>query len=180
MSTKKRRQEKIMLKDPIVKEIIIDVTNDEKSSISIIECILKGKTSDIEIEEETEMQMTVVRKVLYQLNDAGIVSYKKTKDPKTNYEIYLWKFEEERVYDLITKKYEELSIKIEKSVKYEEENMFFACDANGHRYIFEKASEYNFICPKCNGTLEYQDNAGVIGELLKEKEACDRVISKGK
>ena len=86
----------------------------------------------------------------------------------------------EKVYDMITKKYEELAVKIEKSVRYEEENMFFACKANGHRYIFEKASEYNFVCPKCNGTLEFQDNTGVIGELLKEKAAYDQVISKGK
>ena len=82
-----------MLNDPIVKEILVDVTNDEKSSISIIECILKGKTSDLEIVEETEIVLNTVRKVLYQLNNVGIVSYKKTKDPKTNYEIYIWKFE---------------------------------------------------------------------------------------
>ncbi len=169
-----------MLNDPIVQEILVDVTDDEKSSISIIECILKGKTSDLEIVEETEIVLNTVRKVLYQLNNVGIVSYKKTKDPKTNYEIYIWKFEPEKVYDMITKKYEELAVKIEKSVRYEEENMFFACKANGHRYIFEKASEYNFVCPKCNDTLEFQDNTGVIGELLKEKAAYDQVISKGK
>ncbi len=169
-----------MLKDPIVQEVLMDVTDDEKNSILIIECILKGITSDLEIVEDTGLQLTMVRKVLYQLNDAGIVSYKKTKDTETNYDIYMWKFEQEKVYDLITKKYQELSIKIEESIKYEEENMFFACNDNGHRYIFEKASEYNFICPKCNDKLEYQDNNIVIGELLKEKTACDRVISKGK
>jgi transcription initiation factor TFIIE subunit alpha len=171
---------KIMLKDPIVQEILIDVTSDEKSSISIIECILKGITSDLEIVEETGLQLTMVRKVLYQLNDASIVSYKKAKDPETKYEIYMWKFEQDKVYELITKKYEDLLIKIEESIKFEEENMFFACNDNGHRYIFEKASEYNFVCPKCNDKLEYQDNTIVISELLKEKTACDRVISKGK
>ena len=141
---------------------------------------MAGKTVDLEIVEETEIPLNTVRKVLYKLNDATLISYKKAKDPKTNYEIYIWKFEQENVSQVITKKYEELSVKIDKSINYEEENMFFACNTNAHRYIFEKASEYNFVCPKCNGTLEYQDNTTVIGELLKEKAACDQVISKGK
>ena len=169
-----------MLNDPIVQELLIDVTDDEKSSNSIIECLLAGKTIDLDIVLETELPMTTVRKVLYKLNDATIISYKKAKDPETNYEIYIWKFEHENVTHVITKKYEHISEEIEKSIKYEEENMFFSCNAYGHRYIFEKASEYNFVCPKCNANLEYQDNTIVISELLKEKAACDQIILKGK
>ena len=56
-----------MLSDPIVQEILMDITNDEKSSVSIIECILKGKTFDEEIAEETELRLNIVRKVLYKL-----------------------------------------------------------------------------------------------------------------
>ena len=82
----------------------MDVTDDEKNSILIIECILKGITSDLEIVEDTGLQLTMVRKVLYQLNDAGIVSYKKTKDTETNYDIYKWKFEQEKVYESHNKK----------------------------------------------------------------------------
>jgi transcription initiation factor TFIIE subunit alpha len=163
-----------MLKDPIVQEILMDITDDEKNSIPIIECILKGKTSAEEISEETEIVLTLVRKVLYKMNNAGVISYTKTRDPKTKWEIYNWKFEEDKVHDIITKKYEKLSEQIEKSVKYEEENMFFVCN-NGHRYVFEKASEENFICPKCKGSLEYQENSAVIGELLKEKAEYDLI-----
>ena len=149
----------------------MDVTDDEKSSFSIIECILKGKTSDIEISEEIDIKLTIVRKVLYKLHDAGIATCKKTKDKETNWFIYNWKFDQEKVSDIITKKYEELTIEIQKSIDYEEENMFFTCKINGHRYKFEKASEYNFTCPKCGKSLEYQDNSGIIAELLKEKTA---------
>jgi transcription initiation factor TFIIE subunit alpha len=158
-----------MLCDPIVNELLMDITNDEKTSVSIIECILTGVTSDLEIAEKTEIHLNTVRKVLYKLYDVGIATYKRTKDSKNNWESYNWKFEQNRVFDLITKKYEKLSKENEKSIEYEEENMFFICKANGHRYEFEKASEINFKCAKCGESLEYQDNSTIIADLLKEK-----------
>jgi transcription initiation factor TFIIE subunit alpha len=158
-----------MLKDQVVQEILMDITNNEKDSISIIESILKGNASDLEIAEETDIKLNTVRKVLYKLNDAGIASYKKSQDPETKWFIYSWKFEQENVFDIITKKYQKLSEEIEKSLEYEEANMFFACKANGHRYKFENASEHNFSCPKCGESLEHYDNSPIIRELLKEK-----------
>ena len=68
-----------MLSDPVVQEILMDITNDEKNSVSIIECILKGKTFDEEIAEETEIRLNIVRKVLYKLYDAGIATYKRSR-----------------------------------------------------------------------------------------------------
>jgi transcription initiation factor TFIIE subunit alpha len=147
----------------------MDITNNEEGSVSIIECILNGKTFDSEIAEETEIKLNTVRKILYKFHDAGIASYKRTKDPETNWFIYSWKFDKEKVSDIISKKHQRNTEDIEKSIKYEEENMFFACKTNGHRYKFEKASEFNFVCPDCNDTLEYQDNTSRIVELLKEK-----------
>jgi transcription initiation factor TFIIE subunit alpha len=154
-----------MLSDPIVQEILMDITNDEKSSVSIIECILKGKTFDEEIAEETDLRLNIVRKVLYKLYDAGIATYKRSRDPETNWYIYSWRFEQDKVSEIINKKYEKFSEEIEKSLEYEEENMFFACKDNGHRYKFDEATENNFVCPKCGESLEYQDNSTIIVEL---------------
>ncbi len=160
---------KFMELDQAVEKILMDITNNEEGSVSIIECILNGKTFDSEIAEETEIKLNKVRKILYKFHEAGVASYKRTKDPETNWFIYSWKFDKEKVSDIISKKHQRNTEDIEKSIKYEEENMFFACRTNGHRYKFEKASEFNFVCPDCNETLEYQDNASRIVELLKEK-----------
>ena len=94
---------------------------------------------------------------------------KKSKDPETNWFIYNWKFEPEKISNIITKKYGKFSEDIQRSIEYEEENMFFVCKSNGHRYKFEKASENNFICPKCGELMEYQDNTAIIKELQNEK-----------
>jgi transcription initiation factor TFIIE subunit alpha len=104
-----------------------------------------------------------------------VASYKRSKDPETNWEIYNWKFNQTKISDIINNKYEDLSTENEKSLKYEENNMFFACKANSHRYILEKASEYNFACPQCGKSLEYQDNSNMIVELLHKKAIYDSV-----
>ncbi len=161
-----------MLSDPDVQEILIDITDDEESSILIIECIINGITSDLDIAEETDIKLTIVRKVLYNLYDAGIATYKRTKDPDNTGDIYSWKFEQDKVYDIISKKYEKITEELDKSIEYEEGNMFFVCKANLHRYRFEQASEYNFKCPECGNTLEFQDNSAIISDLLKEKDTC--------
>ena len=158
-----------MLKDSQVQELLMDITDDEKNSVTIIECLLNGKTSDEAIAEETEIKINTVRKILNKLYDAGVASYKRTKDPETNYEIYNWKFNQKKVNDIISDKHEDLLKEIEKSLKYEKNNMFFACNANSHRYIYENASEYNFVCPQCGESLQYQDNTTIIAELLNKK-----------
>jgi transcription initiation factor TFIIE subunit alpha len=109
---------------------------------------------------------------LYKLYDAGIASYKRTKNPDSNWEIYNWKFDQKKVSEIISEKYEKLSRDIEKSIKYEEENMFFVCKINGHRYKFENASVNNFVCPQCGESLEYQDNSEIIVKLIRDKERC--------
>ena len=44
-----------MLKNPLFQEILMDITNDEENSFSIIECIIKGKTSDEEISKKLKL-----------------------------------------------------------------------------------------------------------------------------
>ena len=158
-----------MLKDSQVQELLMDITDDEKNCVTIIECLLNGKTSDAAIAEETEIKLNTIRKILNKLYDAGLTSYKRSKDPETSFEIYNWKFNQKKLNDIISDKHEDLLKEIERSLKYEKDNMFFGCKANGHRYIYENASKYNFVCPKCGESLEFQDNTLIIGELLNKK-----------
>jgi len=156
-----------MLKESLVQELIYEITEDNENSISIIKCLLGGKITDEEISEEIELRLNIVRKILYRLYDAGLASYKRSKDPETQWYTYSWKFEKDKVIETISKKFEKSSREMEESLAYEEDNMFFSC-INGCRYNFEEASEYNFVCPECEKTLEYQDNASLITELKEQ------------
>ena len=122
------------------------------------------------LQRKLKLRLNIVRRILYKLYDAGIASYKRSKDPETQWYTYTWKFEEEKVTDIIDKKYEEFSRDINESLEYEEENMFFVCASNGHRYNFEEASENNFTCGECGAPLEYQDNSDIITELKEIKD----------
>ena len=164
-----------MLTDPIVQEILIDITHDEKSSVSVIECILSGVTSDFDIAEETGIDLTIIRKILYELNSAGITTYNRIEDPENTGDIYSWKYKQEKVCEIIEDRYVDITKEINKSIEYEQENMFFVCKSN-HRYKFENASDYNFECPICGGSLKHQDNSKIILELLKEKEAVSSMV----
>jgi len=166
-----------MLNDPMVQDILMNIT-DEEVTVSIIECMLEGKKSDIEIAEETEIKLTTVRKVLYKLNEAGITTYKKKMEPKTKSLIYYWKYHQKIVSNILINESKKLAEELEKSIEYEESNMFFACKANCQRYKFENASEINFICPKCGDPLEHQDNSAKIVELLKKKAAAESIGKK--
>lgn len=159
----------------MVQDILMDIT-DEEDSVPIIESILEDKKSDIDIAEETEIKLTTVRKVLYKLNEVGITTYKKMKEPQTNSLIYYWKFHQDAVFDILINESKKLKEELEKSIEYEESNMFFACK-NGHRYKFENASEFNFICPECGDSLQHQDNSAKIMELLHQKEAAELVVN---
>lgn len=160
-----------MLTDPNVQDILVDVTKDDENSIPIIKCLLDGKTTDEEIAEETEIRLNIVRRILYKLYDAGVASYKRSKDPETQWYTYSWRFEEDKIAEIVTKKYEKFSKEIHQSLEYEEENMFFVCQ-NGCRYNFDEASERNFICPDCDCSMEFQDNSTIIMEL---KDLIDRI-----
>ncbi|MCE5214102.1 MAG: transcription factor E [Methanobacterium sp.] len=159
-----------MFNDAAIQEILTSITNDDENSFSIIKCMMQGKTTDEEIAEDTEIRLNIVRRVLYKLYDAGIASYKRSKDPETQWYTYNWKFEEKKVFEILDEKYEKISQELNESLIYEEENMFFVCQLNGHRYNFEEASESNFTCGECGAPLEYQDNSAIISELKELKE----------
>lgn len=168
-----------MLNVHTAQDILMDIT-DEEGIMSIIECMLEGKKSDLDIAEETKIKLTTVRKVLYKLNEAGITTYKKKLEPKTKSLVYYWKFHQEIVFNLLKKESKKLTEEIERSIKYEESNMFFACKPNGHRYNFENASEFNFLCPKCGESLQHQDNSAKILDLIHQKETAESMINQTK
>ncbi|MGC9516987.1 MAG: transcription factor E [Methanomicrobiales archaeon] len=158
-----------MLKDPLVQELLNEIVQEEdEGSISVIECLVNGKVTDEEIAEETELRLNIVRRILYKLYDAGIASYKRSKDPETQWYTYSWKFEQDKIIDMINTKHEEVLKELRECLKYEENNIFFECKINGCRCSFEEASENNFLCPECGKELEYKDNSVFIDKLKEE------------
>jgi transcription initiation factor TFIIE subunit alpha len=158
---------KSILKDPLTKSMIIDVIKEEEN-LPIVQALIDGVSTDEEIAEKTEIRLNIVRKVLYKLYDAKLASYKRSKDPETQWYTYAWKFDTEEVSQKMENKANSLINNLERQLQNEESSMFFACPHGHSRFNFDNASELGFICPDCGEEIVFEDNANKI-EKIKEK-----------
>ena len=155
-----------MINDPLVKTLLTNVVEDEKN-LPIIEALIDGYGTDEEIAEKTGIKLNIVRKILYKLYDLSLASYKRSKDPETQWFTYTWKFEEEEVKNHIVQDSEDYLKMLNEELDREENNMFFICPQGHVRLDFDESSDYEFLCPVCGDELEFQDNTKNI-EQIKE------------
>ena len=144
-----------------VKKLAYDLTNDSDTSAKILDCLFTAEVTDEQIAEATGIKLNFVRKILYKFFDAGISNYTRVKDPETQWFTYYWKFDSRKAARLIEKEYNKHN---------EETNMFFVCP-NGCRYAFDEASDFQFICPRCNEKLDYEDNESIINDIKQWKSS---------
>ncbi|WP_409199940.1 transcription factor E [Methanobrevibacter sp. DSM 116169] len=162
-----------MLSDPLVITLLTDVV-EEEDNISIVKCLMNGVTTDEEIAEKTEIRLNIVRKILYKLHDEGLASYKRSKDPETQWYTYDWVFEKEEVEKQLVSKSTNMLDKLNTMLEYEENNMFFVCPEKHVRFDFEKASTLDFMCPECGEEVSFEDNSTTITEIKEEIVVCKK------
>jgi transcription initiation factor TFIIE subunit alpha len=98
----------------------------------------------------------------------GLASYKRSKDPETQWFTYSWRFEKDEVINRIIKDSENYLKMLNDELEREENNMFFLCPQGHVRLVFDDASDYEFLCPVCGEELEFQDNADTIKQLKED------------
>jgi transcription initiation factor TFIIE subunit alpha len=162
-----------MLNDPIITNYLIEVVDGE-DNLPIVKCLMDGITTDEEIAEKTEIRLNIVRKILYKLYDKGLASYKRSKDPETQWYSYNWAFEGEEVQKQLENKSNHIIKDLTNELEIEENNMFFSCPNEHTRLDFEDAAQVSFICPECGEELAFEDNAKKIKKLKKEISSCEK------
>ena len=156
-----------MIDDPLVKTLLTNVVEDE-SNLPIIQSLIDGIETDEEIAKKTGIKLNIVRKILYRLYDMGLASYKRSKDPETQWFTYSWKFETEEVISRIRKDSEKYLKMLNDELEREENNMFFICPQGHVKLDFDESSDYEFLCPACGEELEFQDNEANIKQLKED------------
>ena len=156
-----------MIDDPLVKTLLTNVVEDE-SNLPIVQALIDGVETDEEIANKTGIKLNIVRKILYKLYDMGLASYKRSKDPETQWFTYTWKFENEEVINHIIKDSEDYLKILNEELEREENNMFFLCPQGHVRFDFNDASDYEFLCPACGEELEFKDNKETIKQLKED------------
>ena len=167
-----------MIKNPLVQELLNEIIQDEEN-IPVVECLINGTNTDEEIAEKTEIKLNVVRKILYKLYDSGLASYKRSKDPETQWYTYAWKFDSNEVNTQIEEKSVKMLDNLKKNLEIEENNMFFVCPDGHSRFNFDKASEMGFVCPECGNEILFQENDGVISNIKEKIASYEEAYSIG-
>jgi len=127
---------------------------------------------DEEIAKKIGMRVNEVRRVLYELHNKQIATYRKVMDPNTRWYTYYWKLNTENIYTLIKRRKRRVIELLRQRLEYERNNTFFKC-TKGERcpiVTFDVAMEHYFKCPTCGAPLEQFDNSKII-ELLEKKIA---------
>jgi len=123
------------------------------------------ETTDDELILKTGMKLNNLRKILYQLFEQSLVSYRRVRDKDAGWFKYYWRINRTGLSILLNAKKRRILAKLKERLEYETRNMFFICPTDNVRYVFEDAMETNFQCPNCGGKLESVQNQDIISVL---------------
>lgn len=113
--------------------------------------------------KRTGLKLSVIRKILYELFDTGLVRYRRERDPKTGWYMYYWRLDPESIASMILRRKKAVLEKLKMRLEYEKNNTFFACKIHtNQRYTFDEAFERDFKCSECGEVLEQVDNNYII------------------
>lgn len=144
------------------------------NSIEVVnELVTRNEIDEFSLAEMIGMEVKLVRKILYQLYDQRLVTFKRMKDEQTGWYIYIWKFDHEKLEGLIARTRRNKVRGLREQLEYEQSGQHFVCENGCLRVKFEEAMAHSFNCPHCSGKLNFFDNAKIIRQLesnLKQLE----------
>ncbi len=170
MAEKKTTKKKIIrLSTKLINDTISEAIGED--AIPLIEFLKNKKNiSEFIIAEKTNIEIHMVRNILYRLQRFNLATYKRKKDSKKGYYISYWTFNPKRVKDLIVELKAQKLASLKERLEREEQNVngFFLCPNTCVRLDFDRSIELDFKCPECGSLLIQQDNSKTI-DNIKEK-----------
>jgi len=137
-----------------------------KEGIEVVKKISEKEVSDVDLTEKIDMKPNIIRKHLYALYEAGIVTYRRHRS-KTGWYTYYWKLHPDRIPVAIADGKNQEVKKLLELLEYEKNNHFYECKKKCTRVVFDEATEQQFKCMKCEEPLMHADNARRVREIEK-------------
>ena len=135
-----------------------------QEGLDVVKRITAKEVSDVDLAETMELKPNIIRKHLYALYEAGIVTYRRHRS-KTGWYTYYWKIHPERISSVITTKRNHEVKKLQEHIQHEQNNHYYECKNRCTRVLFDIAMETQFKCGKCSEKLEFSENKERINEL---------------
>lgn len=150
-----------------------------EEGVQIID-IIKGveEITVEEIAEKTEIQINMVRKVLYKFYNHSLVTSRRFRDKETGWFIFQWRLQPNLIEAYVTGMKQKILRKLQSRLGYELQHEFYHCgNPECSRITFEDAMDTVFNCPVCGEALKPLDNEGSIDFLERKIGEIERELS---
>jgi len=153
------------LNDPVIAGYFMNLVGEE--GYKVVRDMPEGETTDEKIAEVTEVSLNIVRRTLFILYENRLAVYRRERDTDSGWLTYLWKLDLRGLNRQLDMESKKLLKNLKTKLEFEEDKVFYVCQKNCARLLFDDATEMEFMCPICGGDLEYQENEPTINALKK-------------
>lgn len=166
---KKKETRQKPSEDPVLREILTRIAGERGYEVAKV--LVGEETTDDEVAKRMGMRVNLVRKILYELYENRVVSYRRVRDEHSGWYVYYWRIEPERAREYFDNNKRLILQKLEERLETERNTMFFSCGNGDPKVSFEFAAENDFKCPRCGSKLDPYDNSSVITALERQIES---------
>jgi transcription initiation factor TFIIE subunit alpha len=149
--------------DPVIKGYLINLIGEE--GYKVVANMPEGEVTDEKIAQATGVLLNIVRRTLFILYENRLANYRRERDTDSGWLTYLWKLDLSNLNRQLEIEAKKLLKNLKTKLEFEEDKIFYLCEKQDGRFLFEVAAELEFKCPLCGGELVYQENESVIKGL---------------
>ena len=149
--------------DPVIKGYLINLVGEE--GYKVVANMPEGEVTDEKIAQATGVLLNIVRRTLFILYENRLANYRRERDTDSGWLTYLWKLDLSNLNRQLEIEAKKLLKNLKTKLEFEEDKVFYLCEKQDGRFLFEVAAELEFKCPLCGGDLIYQENESVIHGL---------------
>ncbi len=156
-----------LLDDPKMRRYVEETVGPE--GLRLVELLAtKSEATDSQLAEALGSKPSHIRKILYDLYEARVAEYQKTKDKETGWLTFFWRINPQHAEYALGQKLQREILKLQEKLLFEQEHEFFICPSGMERFDFAIATEHNFSCPEHGEVLQAYDNAVEIGKIRQK------------
>jgi transcription initiation factor TFIIE subunit alpha len=154
------------LNDPVIKGYLINLVGEE--GYKVVQNMPEGEVTDEKIAQATGVLLNIIRRTLFMLYENRLAVYRRERDIDSGWLTYLWRLDLSDIDHQLELEAKKLLKNLKIRLEFEEDKVFYICENQDGRFLFETAAELEFICPNCGGALKYQENELMI-KALKQR-----------
>ncbi|MDF1557240.1 MAG: transcription factor [ANME-2 cluster archaeon] len=154
------------LDDPVIRGLLFNLVGEEGMNVVL-------KMPDIEVTDEevanvTEVPLNVVRRTLYILFENRLATYRRERNKDSGWLTYLWVIDISGINELLNNEMNKLLTNLKSKLDFEDNNMFYICENECGRFVFDLVANTEYLCPSCGEEVVFEENE-IIKQTLKNR-----------